>query len=279
MNEEKRPIVALVTDAIYPYFRGGKEFSYHEVAQRLAQRADVHVFTMKWWDGPPTRREGQVTFRAIVPAAPHVLGRAPVIPRGPPVRARLPAAALVPLRRDRSRPVPQLPHLHAPPRYLAEAQAPHRYLARGVGPGLLARVPGPARQRRVAGGVALDARSRPPHRRLAADRRPGCARSSGDRASISVVPNGIDLDGIQELLSRRRAGRPGHGGTAAAAQERRRAARVRGAAARGRGCRSPAGSSGTGRSARPCTSGPGNSGSTTRSTSGTTSGSRRTSTR
>lgn len=64
MTVEKRPIVALVTDAIYPYFRGGKEVRYYEVAQRLARWADVHVFTMKWWDGPSTHNDGRVTFQA-----------------------------------------------------------------------------------------------------------------------------------------------------------------------------------------------------------------------
>jgi glycosyltransferase involved in cell wall biosynthesis len=57
-------VVALVSDAIYPYFRGGKEFRYYELAPRLGRWADVHVFTMKWWDGPSTRREGRVTFHA-----------------------------------------------------------------------------------------------------------------------------------------------------------------------------------------------------------------------
>ena len=64
MTAGTRPVVALVSDAIYPYFRGGKEFRYHELSARLGQRADVHVFTMKWWDGPSTRREGHVTFHA-----------------------------------------------------------------------------------------------------------------------------------------------------------------------------------------------------------------------
>lgn len=64
---EARPVVALVTDAIYPYFRGGKEFRYHELSTRLSRQADVHIFTMKWWDGPSTRREGHVTFHAVSP--------------------------------------------------------------------------------------------------------------------------------------------------------------------------------------------------------------------
>ena len=64
MRGDRQPVVALVTDAIYPYFRGGKEVRYHELAQRLARRAEVHVFTMKWWDGPRIRREDSLTFRA-----------------------------------------------------------------------------------------------------------------------------------------------------------------------------------------------------------------------
>jgi glycosyltransferase involved in cell wall biosynthesis len=58
-------VVLLVTDAIYPYFRGGKELRYHEIARRLACRADVHVCTMQWWAGPRTRIDGRTTFHAI----------------------------------------------------------------------------------------------------------------------------------------------------------------------------------------------------------------------
>src|ERR1700742_2885915 len=64
MTTGARPVVALVTDAIYPYFRGGKELRYRELSARLSRHADVHVFTMKWWDGPRTRQEGNVTFHA-----------------------------------------------------------------------------------------------------------------------------------------------------------------------------------------------------------------------
>jgi glycosyltransferase involved in cell wall biosynthesis len=64
MTAARRPVVALVSDAIYPYFRGGKEFRYHELSARLSRRADIHVFTMKWWDGPSVRKEGNVTLHA-----------------------------------------------------------------------------------------------------------------------------------------------------------------------------------------------------------------------
>lgn len=67
MTANRQPVVALVSDAVYPYFRGGKEFRYHELSARLSQQADVHVFTMKWWDGPRTHREGRITFHAASP--------------------------------------------------------------------------------------------------------------------------------------------------------------------------------------------------------------------
>lgn len=60
-----RPTIAMVSDAIHPYHHGGKELRYHELSHRLAQRADVHVYTMKWWPGGPTHIDGNVTYHAI----------------------------------------------------------------------------------------------------------------------------------------------------------------------------------------------------------------------
>jgi glycosyltransferase involved in cell wall biosynthesis len=57
--------VALVTDAIHPYHRGGKEIRYHEIIQRLSALADVDVYTMHWWQGDRQRRDGTVTYHAI----------------------------------------------------------------------------------------------------------------------------------------------------------------------------------------------------------------------
>ncbi len=65
-----RPVIAIVTDAICPYHRGGKELRYHELIRRLTARGDVHVYTMNWWHGPRERREGGVTFHAISPLVP-----------------------------------------------------------------------------------------------------------------------------------------------------------------------------------------------------------------
>lgn len=70
MTRPARPVVALVTDAIYPHNRGGKELRYHELTKRIADRAEVHVYTMRWWEGRRTRTEENVTFHAISRLAP-----------------------------------------------------------------------------------------------------------------------------------------------------------------------------------------------------------------
>jgi hypothetical protein len=74
MSAVARPVVALMSDAVYSYFRGGKEFRYHELSTRLGRRADAHIVTMKWWDGSSTRRDGCVTFHAVSPLYPMYTG-------------------------------------------------------------------------------------------------------------------------------------------------------------------------------------------------------------
>jgi glycosyltransferase involved in cell wall biosynthesis len=69
-RDNQRPVVAMVTDAIFPYHRGGKEIRYHELSRRLAGRAEIHVYTMHWWDGPRVYTDEAVTFHAISPLFP-----------------------------------------------------------------------------------------------------------------------------------------------------------------------------------------------------------------
>jgi len=71
---DRRRVIALVTDAIGPYHRGGKEQRYLELAHRLAERAEVHVYTMNWWRGPSVRVDGAVTYHAICPLLPLYSG-------------------------------------------------------------------------------------------------------------------------------------------------------------------------------------------------------------
>jgi glycosyltransferase involved in cell wall biosynthesis len=60
-----RLAIALVSDSIYPYYQGGKEIRYHELARRVARRADVTFYTMQWWDGPARHHDGAVGLRAV----------------------------------------------------------------------------------------------------------------------------------------------------------------------------------------------------------------------
>jgi glycosyltransferase involved in cell wall biosynthesis len=70
MTAHRQPVVALVTDAIYPYHRGGKELRYFELARRLTRYADVDIYTMNWWKGPRVRADDQVTYHGISPLFP-----------------------------------------------------------------------------------------------------------------------------------------------------------------------------------------------------------------
>lgn len=62
---DERLVIALVCETIHPYNHGGREQRYHELARRLADRFEVHVYTMQWWNGRRVYSEGDVTFHAI----------------------------------------------------------------------------------------------------------------------------------------------------------------------------------------------------------------------
>jgi len=63
--------IAIISDSIYPYFKGGKEKRINEVSTRLATRGEiVTVYSMHWWKGKNTIKENGVTLRAISPLYP-----------------------------------------------------------------------------------------------------------------------------------------------------------------------------------------------------------------
>src|SRR5688572_4712282 len=46
----KKLNIAIVSDAIYPYNKGGKEKRIFEISTRLAKAGhEVHIYCMKWW--------------------------------------------------------------------------------------------------------------------------------------------------------------------------------------------------------------------------------------
>jgi glycosyltransferase involved in cell wall biosynthesis len=61
----QRPAIALVCDVIYPYSRGGRELRNRELLPRIAGHADVSVYTMQWWNGPAVYRSDGVIYHAI----------------------------------------------------------------------------------------------------------------------------------------------------------------------------------------------------------------------
>ena len=58
--------IALVSDAIYPYNKGGKEKRLYEVSTRLAKKGhEVHIYCMKWWKGNSKRKENGVILHGF----------------------------------------------------------------------------------------------------------------------------------------------------------------------------------------------------------------------
>jgi glycosyltransferase involved in cell wall biosynthesis len=66
--------VALVTDAVAPFNRGGKEERYRELAPRIAAHAQVCVYTMRWWGTGDEVELDRVRYRAICPHLPLYSG-------------------------------------------------------------------------------------------------------------------------------------------------------------------------------------------------------------
>jgi len=58
--------ISFVSDAIYPYHKGGKEKRLYELTTRLAKKGhDIHIYCMKWWQGPGDKTENGIKLHAI----------------------------------------------------------------------------------------------------------------------------------------------------------------------------------------------------------------------
>jgi glycosyltransferase involved in cell wall biosynthesis len=69
--------IAIVSDAVYPYHKGGKERRFFEISTRLARNGhDVHIYCMKWWKGPEkVRVEHGVHLHGFAPYFPLYSGK------------------------------------------------------------------------------------------------------------------------------------------------------------------------------------------------------------
>jgi glycosyltransferase involved in cell wall biosynthesis len=70
----QRPVIALVIDAVFPYHLGGREVRYHELTRRLSDVASIHIYTMNWWQGERTLVDGNITYHAISRPYPMYVG-------------------------------------------------------------------------------------------------------------------------------------------------------------------------------------------------------------
>ena len=62
--------IAYISDAIYPYNKGGKEKRLFEISTRLAKKGhEVHIFGMNWWGGK-NKIENKVFLHGISPLYP-----------------------------------------------------------------------------------------------------------------------------------------------------------------------------------------------------------------
>jgi glycosyltransferase involved in cell wall biosynthesis len=57
---------AFVSDSVFPFHKGGKEMRLYEIAKRMVSAdTEVHIYTMKWWDGPTVIQRDGVYYHAL----------------------------------------------------------------------------------------------------------------------------------------------------------------------------------------------------------------------
>jgi glycosyltransferase involved in cell wall biosynthesis len=58
--------IAFVSDVVYPYVKGGAEKRIHEMSGRLSAHGnEVHVYSIKWWEGPSILVKDGITYHGV----------------------------------------------------------------------------------------------------------------------------------------------------------------------------------------------------------------------
>ena len=184
---------------MYPHSHGGREVRYQALLPRLAEHVEVHVYTMRWWSGPKVRTEDGVTFHAISPLIPMYTrnGHRSII-HG--LIFALFCLRLLTCRFD-VLDVDQIPYFHLfPIRLIATIRRKpliatwHEVWGRSAWDGYL-------KWLGWAGWLVEAASFRMPDHIVAASSHTAerLHEFLGKRASITTVPNGIDIEAIAEI--------------------------------------------------------------------------------
>lgn len=73
--------IGFVYDAVYPWEKGGAQKRVRELAIRLAETHDVHIFGMKYWDGPAQMTRDNITYHGVCePSELYTEGRRAIPP-------------------------------------------------------------------------------------------------------------------------------------------------------------------------------------------------------
>lgn len=192
----ERPVIALVSDAVHPWHRGGKEMRYHELSRRLARRARVDVYTMRWWGSGSEQRLGDVTFHAICRHLPLYAGERRSIPQAVVFAA---ACARLLGRRFDVLEADAIPFFQLYVLRLVAGLKRRRLVATWHevwGPDYWREYLGPAG--RLAWLVERTAMRLPDEIIAASDETAQRLRAElGPDAAVTVAPNGIDLDAVR----------------------------------------------------------------------------------
>ena len=57
--------ISLVYDAVFPWEKGGAQKRVYELARRLAEDHDVNLYGMHYWDGPPVMQRDGITYHGV----------------------------------------------------------------------------------------------------------------------------------------------------------------------------------------------------------------------
>jgi len=57
--------LSFVYDAVFPWEKGGAQKRVYEIARRLAEDHDVHLYGMHYWDGPEVMERDGITYHGV----------------------------------------------------------------------------------------------------------------------------------------------------------------------------------------------------------------------